>query len=416
MKKILYIITMTLALSGAANAIEVQVLKLKDGSVLNGYVYKQNGTDLIEFKSDNATICKPSKDVVAISEIKPYKIKELDKQWKEWSKKNKDQLGGSEEEPTIDLCDITLASGKVVEKVRVLEQGVNIIYCEATPNTYSVKWNDIERIDAPKRANDLLSGIDVSYKLKSGVEYIGQYAGETYEMLSLYVDGKPKQSMNIMDVVKYSFKPHNPEQSIFEQSSLLDIIKSRSGSNYVGIITEKNYSTGKDSEDYFVIETKDDGSKKVMISDITELLKTENKEYKPIKDIVLKNDQVLINRKEAKYVKVTEKNDVLTLEDCDKAITLKMEKGKKLSVDVEFSADASEKVNFGPLIKVDEVKSKRKSIFSFTYANLGKSGILPKSTTVSRKNILKSTYEIASPGVYALYNAQSNKAITFVVE
>ena len=57
------LIIMLLATAEIANAVVVQKVYLKNGSVLNGYVQQQDGKGNLIIKTDNATICLTNKNV-----------------------------------------------------------------------------------------------------------------------------------------------------------------------------------------------------------------------------------------------------------------------------------------------------------------------------------------------------------------
>ena len=106
-----------------------------------------------------------------------------------------------------------------VVKVKVLEKGINIKYLELSPNTYTFNWSDVESIKADRRSKTALSGIDRIYQLQSGQEIRGQYAGESYNTLSLYTSSGMIETIDIDNVSKYFYKGINPNQNIFEQHS-----------------------------------------------------------------------------------------------------------------------------------------------------------------------------------------------------
>ena len=92
MKKILSLVAFALAFAGSVEAVIVQKIYLKDGSVLSGYIQKQDGNGNLTFHSDNAEICLKSKDAT-ISNEKNYSIKDLGKAWVDWAEKNEEFEG-----------------------------------------------------------------------------------------------------------------------------------------------------------------------------------------------------------------------------------------------------------------------------------------------------------------------------------
>ena len=76
MKKIFSIIIFSFVVN-SINAIIVQKLNLKNGSVLSGFIQKQDSSGKLTFHSERAIICLNNKNV-SISNERSYSIKDLD--------------------------------------------------------------------------------------------------------------------------------------------------------------------------------------------------------------------------------------------------------------------------------------------------------------------------------------------------
>ena len=191
------------SVSTTAYPISVQRIILKDGSVINGFIQKQDGNGNLTIQSEQAIICLKGNDATIFNE-KKYKVQSLDKAWIEWAEKH-NAFEGDKDNRTLLLCDISVKKNREIQKVRILERGVVLKYQDMTPATYSVKWEDVKAIQEEKRSQTALSGLNRTYFLKSGVEYEGQFYEETDSTLSLYLSDGIIQSFNIDDVEKYSF-------------------------------------------------------------------------------------------------------------------------------------------------------------------------------------------------------------------
>ena len=235
MKKILSLIAFALTFASTANAIIVQRIYLKDGSFLSGYIQKQDANGDLTFHSDNAEICLKNSETT-ISNEKNYNVKDLSKSWVDWAERN-EEFEGVGDNRSLMLADVTSKS-KTVSKVKILERGEVVKYLEMTPNIYMIPWKNVVSIKGEKRSKTALSGINRIYQLKTGQEFEGQYAEENDSMLTLYLNNGIRQSFNINDVVKYTFRPINTNQDIFAQSELLNIVKTKNGAETKGIIIE----------------------------------------------------------------------------------------------------------------------------------------------------------------------------------
>ncbi len=283
MKRLIFLL-LAFAVSQLSEAVIVQKVTLKNGSVLNGYIQQQDGIDKITFHTDNALIWV-SKSRVSV-ESRQVAVSCLPELWKIWAEKN-DALEGSGENFNLVMNDIKYLpkehlGDSIVKSVKVLEYGANIKYLELTPNVYVLSWKDIESIKAERRPKKMLSGINRVYHLRNGKTYEGQYAGESDNQLSLYQNNGIMMSFPIDDVIKYTFLPANSQQDIFEQSELLDIVKTVDDEYIRGIIVEMDYSKDSDNKNYVMIKMESNVVQKIKLSEVKSLSKEENPRYRPL--------------------------------------------------------------------------------------------------------------------------------------
>ena len=223
------------------------------------------------------------------------------------------------------------------------------------------------------------------------------------------------QSFKSSDVVKYTFRPINPDQDIFEQSPLVDIVRTTRGAVVRGIILEQNYASKKDSENLFLIQTPSGAIQTIKVSEIAELRKEENPKYAPKFDLMLNNGDVMINRKPVNFVNVAEEGDVLVLDSIGKMV-LKLDASGKVQVKVEYRLDDNTGFEAFQLVKVTETKVKKQIIYSFSYKDLVNAVTHAKNIETSVNKTTKAEYELYRKGVYALYDAKKKRAIPFIIQ
>lgn len=434
MKKILFTLALSLAFFGTAKAVVLQHVTLKNGSKLNGYV-QQAANGRLTFHSENATIIIDNADV----ETPEQNVIEgrLDAAWVRWAERHEAfENNGTGRSLTLNnvvfrdnmIAKDSAAKGgslkfndflkqkRTINNVKVLEQGINVTYLELTPNVYTLTWDDIAQIRIDKRAKTALSGIDCTYQLRTGETFEGQQAGETKNSLSLYLDNGVVQSLDIDDVIKYTFRPINPNQDIFAQSELIDIVKTNNGGEVRGIIIEQNYASKKDSENYILVQQESGAIQSIKISEVKETLKEENPKFSPLFDIILNPGQVLVNRQDFRFVNVKEDNDVMVLDSLLRANVISHGPGE-VPVTVEYHADNGSNIEQFQLVRVTRKDVKRKaSTFSFSYKDLVNAVYRPKAVTTSINQTTKAEYMVGSPGIYALYDAKQHRAIPIVVK
>lgn len=415
MKKILSLVVFALAFAGSAEAVIVQKIYLKDGSVLSGYIQKQDGNGNLTFHSDNAEICLKSKDAT-ISNEKNYSIKDLGKAWVDWAEKN-EEFEGIGDNRTLFLADVT-SKTKSVARVKILERGEVVKYLEMTPNTYLIPWKEVVSIKGEPRSKTALSGINRIYQLKSGMEFEGQYAEENDSMLTLYLGNRVRQSFKINDVVKYTFRPINPNQDIFAQSELLDVVMSKNGAETKGIIIEQNYTSNKDAENYFLVQQQSGAIQSIKVSEIAETRKEENPKFDPKFDILLKEGDVVINRQEILMVDVKEKDENLVLDSIGSKVVIAKDANNNTKVTVEYRNAGGTNIETYQLVRVSKHTDKKgkETFYYFSYRDLVNATVRPVSLETSVNHTTKAEYIVGGQGIFALYDAKSKKAIPFTIK
>ena len=436
MKKIIVYVVLSVLYISIAKAVVVQKVYLKNGSVLNGYIQKQDKNDNITFRSESAIICVSGKNATTTDRV--YKINDLDKKWIEWAEKN-DAFNGVGDSRTLTLNEVIFnhsngyddndsiavidddmgvfenefkISHPSVMKVRVLEKGLNIKYLELTPNTYNFSWEDIESVKADKRDKTALSGIDRIYQLKNGQEVRGQYAGESYNTLSLYTKSGMVETFDIDNVTKYFYKPLNANQDIMEQSELVDVVRTKNSGTFRGIIVERNFVEGSN---YLIIQQQTGASQMLKFADILEYTKEENSEFKPKFDILLKEGEVVINRVATDSVGVVKKGSTLILDSINHKVVVPKESGTTKIV-VEYYNPKHLSSDHLILVKVDKSIVKKKNVYSFSADIFDMKKFSAQGSETSVNNTTRVEYVVEGQGVFALYDQNNKKAMPFIVK
>lgn len=391
----------------------VQKLILKNGSELDGYISMQRPGENFTFTTERAMIYLTDTMVQTIVDYQ-VKIKDLSESWIKWAEQN-DAFVGLGENRTLLLSDIH--TGKTtISRVRVLERGAKIKYLEMDNKSYSLNWDTIALIRVDKRGKTALSGIDRTYQLVNGREYSGEYVEEVPgQTLSLYRDKDGVvQVFKTDEVVKYTMHKVNPNQTLFEQSELLDVIKLKKGGLMKGVIIEQNFGNDNDAENYLLLQTEDGATQSVRLMDIEEYRKETNPEYAPVFDILLNPGELVINRQQAHEVKVYESEGYILLpKDSIPSISVKPE--SLVVIETRFASTyQGQTLN---LVKVKKIpgRKKRESFSGFTFEDVVKNEIRPVKVETSINQTTRFEYELKIPGLYVIYNPQNKTAIPFNV-
>ena len=440
-RNILFVLTLSLAATMQAASTDdkpqvIQKATLKNGSVLYGFIQKNDGRGNLTFQTDSAVINLEE----LRAEVSDRQVNEnaLSKEWKEWADANNAYMGTGNNRYVV-LSDVRMQSSAVIDSainarqgnsggrflqsmrdkafvsnVKVLERGVRTRYIEQLPNSYQINWYDIVAITTDPRPKTALSGINRIYHTKDG-SYEGQYAGETRTTLSLYLPTGVMQTLNYADVKKYTYRPLNPNQNIFEQSELLDVVYVRNGAPVSGIIIEQDY-TGKDATENSVLVQQETGTfQSVKVSNIVEVAKQRNPKYKPLYDIVLADNEVCVNRNMVKQTAVDAKKGVHTLQKLD-PVVLQRGANNLTQVTVEYKASYGNNVEAYQLVRLYVEGKGKKAKYFFTDSDLANTTYRPISITTSVNGTTKAAYQVTSDGGYVLYNPRTKTAYAFVVQ
>ena len=219
------------------------------------------------------------------------------------------------------------------------------------------------------------------------------------------------------DIIKDNSIKNNPNQSIFEQSPLLDEIQMKNGSVYKGIVTERNY---EENLNYFLITSLNgdvEYTTSLKMADVAEFRKLPNPDFKQVFDILLRPGDLVVNRNEVEKVKLTESNDKFEIKPDMKRLDLKR-KGASLDLDVESNFKNNRDVQNYLLIRTHKITNDKKKTdyYEFSYADMIKSSLSPNEIVTSMNNTTKLSYFVNSPALYVLFNKETKEAVLINVE
>lgn len=399
-----------------ASAQDNLTVVLKDGTELTGFISRQRPGENFTFSTSKAVVLLPSKEVKSIVD-NDVKASTLSPEWKQWADEN-DAYDGVGASKTLLLSDIITNSGSI-NRVRVLEKGAKVRYLELSPNSYSLSWDTIEVVRADKRPKLLLSGINRRYKLASGMEYEGQYVEEVPgETMSLLRDNGVVEVFNTEEVMKDNRFKINPNQTLNEQSDLIDIVQMKNGSTHRGVIFERNYSDSDEiTNDYLLIQLDNGTTMSLNLADIVEYRKEKNPNYKPVTDIELEEGYAAINRKIGHLIPTEDVSGIVTVNTDSLNITVPP--ANPLNISAEFSMDNA-KAQQLKLIRIRKYQDKKgkNTYYGFTYEDMVKNVVIPKSVETSVNGISKIEFTLPNggSGIYGVYDPLTNKIIIFQIK
>ena len=402
---------MALTWSSGADATIVQQMILKDGTVLKGFIKQQDDANRLVFQADEAMVIAGGN--AAISNMREYTLKELGAAWTAWAVEHKAFVGEGDKR-VLTLCDVS-TNGSSFSKVCLLERGTVVKFYEIGLHEYIVNWSDVARIEADRRSPMQLTGINVTYTKRTGETVTGQYAGETDSTISVYTQVYAKECLRLNDVVKYNYAPQNANQTIFEQSELLDVITTTNGSTWKGVVIENNYND--DINDCTIISVKGGGNVSIKNSDIQNSSKEINPDYACVTDIVLKKDSVVVNRQAIQKVQVQNVGGAFVVLDMpQKGLTIAKAKDGATSVVVEYNYGGSNNEVFKLARAIKQENRKGVTWLINKDALLGSYSSHVGEIVTSVNGTTKAEYQAMEEGLYMLFDVEHKTAIPFLIK
>lgn len=401
----------------SANAIVSQRVTLKDGSTLDGYIAFQKPGEKIQFQADEYHVIMSKDEVRNISENE-VSYNDLSEAWKKWADDNNAWVGEGENRKLL-LADISTNEGKTITKVRIVAKGSQIHFLGFNNRLFPLSWESVQSVTCERRKPTTLNGINRIYKLKDGSTIEGQYVHEIPgEAIAVCDETGMLQYFEAGKVAKYSLVKINPEQNIYAQCDLIDVLVLKDNSRSVrGIIVERNYAEPKASDNYLILQTENGFQEKILFSQVSEYRKEPNKAYKPLEDILLKEGELCINRMKADSLSLKEEDDCLMM--AKNPVGLEIIKDPKTTIlTVEF-AQPKEGTPDMKVLKVQTYQSTKKKDeprYGFSYKDIAKSAISPKSSEVSVNKTCKQVFEITDSGYYVIYDNQLQVVYPFTVK
>lgn len=398
-----------------AKAQIVQTMYLKNGSTLYGYLRSQKSSGGIVFSAEKAEIVVDGQKVKNITG-KKVGFNSLPDEWKTYADEN--ELLDKKREMTLSSID----TGSMINNVLILEQGKIMKYIELK-HDYALHLDDVAIVEYAPRDEMLLTGINRTLTMKSGnlvTTVTGQCIKEVPgKVICLLKEDGVVESIDMDALEKDNSIKNNPNQSIFEQSKLLDEIRTNDdGKVYTGIITERNYEL---SNYCFVITMKTgdvESTQTIWMENVNEICKLPNPDYKEVRDIQLNPGQIMVNRNEAELETINENNGAFLVTPKMKRMALKLE-NKELVIDIEANFKNEKDATDNYFIKTKQFSNKdkkRKDSFYFTYRDMIESALSPVETLTSMNNTTKISYKVKEKGTYAFYNSTTKKAVVIEVQ
>ncbi len=418
--------------SGISLFSQNQTITLKDGTVYEGYISKQDyttGQGDISYSRMTKTI--PSEDVQGMRTEK-REFGSLPKEWQDWAMEN-NKVETNGDNRFVSLTNMTV-KGQANRDYYILVTGAKYLTAfTISDGIMPCKMSEIASIRKPERANTLLIDIDDIVQTDNAT-----YTGIILEQIpgvSFTIWNKSDHSVHRVDyadVRSVGKSRFNQDYSIWDQTPYLERVSLKNGTTGTGLVIENSFG-----DDMNILFAEKNGTgmdtRQYKYGDVVYIQRFRNPDYTPLFDVVLREGESRINRDSALLRIETIQ---LKSKDSGKFIVIdpeKMEhvaKVKRENVFIETNIPEVSDIYIAKALllkdipvsllhskdKKDEQPSEKKSkiikkkdkaektidLYGYTYATLFESEIEAESVT-SINGTTKISFTLPEPGVYFVY-------------
>lgn len=425
MNKLLFTIScMALLYTGNAYATCTETLVFKGGVTVEGRILSQTIGKSVRFAVEHTTATIPAQWAVNRSDAS-REYRELSSAWKEWIKdagKKAEYKDSTKQFAMLDfiLCnkakfsELSKKSRKDSITYRVLseildndshqvhlvEDGASISFINISYKVCNFKWSDIQSVKYAERDKMALNGILDVVEHKNGPVYKGQIIEKVFgdRIRIKETDGMVRSVLN-EDINAIKKEGLNPDVPIINQAQYLDDVN-----DIVGLIICQQVNH---SSPYIRILTEYGNEKTINMDKINSITSVENKNYQPLSDYLIEDDEAYFNDIKTPSVICKSKRDEYALEhdSLKKIQEIRLLDGKN-TLDVYMSnTDLNRSAIFIPLKNMGiglEIE------LSFSKDDILQKSIAAQNQSVSVHNVLHLEYQVR-PGFYVLFIPKTKK-------
>lgn len=255
----------------------------------------------------------------------------------------------------------------------------------------------------------VITGLNDEIKTRDGKVYFGQISEQMFgKRIKIQTDEEEEiiEADNILEQRKIKM---SSDYTLIEQAPYKTLIKTCRDEEYTGIIVYQFYGN-EDNPSYLELSSEDGVSKRIDISDITQMRRITNTEYREIKAFSIEDGKVYFNQiainpinlaKQKKGKRITyyiEENNIANHYIIDGGIG-------QLKVEMKESTEYAKY----KLMKINLMKIGKNNLYAyeeeFVYNNI----IDPYTSTIDNDKVMCKIFNVGK-GMFLFYKQGSNKA------
>lgn len=399
------------------SAAQNEIITLKDGTLIKGYISKQDFTEgKAEISFSELTINVKVSDILNETNFKKD-YDDLSDDWKAWSIANS-KLVNEGGRKILRMTSMVIPGHDKNDYV-ILERGTKYLKCfTISDGIIERSVSDIYCIQKAERNPTLLT--DVDDIVKTDTKSICGVILEQYPGVQIKIWDRNDGNVHIVnynEIRSIGKAAFNTDYSLWEQTPYLDKLITENGKGEEGLIIE-NGLAGDVNLIFASPSGKGEMTQQYSYKDIKGISKSVNKDYKPLYDIILPEGESRINRdsvltfatiNEYQYMGPFQLYYLDNKEDST-AVTVNT---KEIIIETNTSHVSDVYVFKGTkrTATVTENKSQME-LYTFTYADLFQSEIDVKKT-ITINGTTKLEFDVPDYGEYFVYLRKLDKCWFF---
>lgn len=258
----------------------------------------------------------------------------------------------------------------------------------------------------------ILTGLNDVIKTRDGKIYNGQITEQMFGKRIKILTEEGEETIDIENILEQQKVKMYSDNTLIEQAPYKTLIKTNKDEEYTGVIIYQYYGN-EETSSYLELSSEDGISKRINISDITQMRRVANDEYREVKAFSVEDGKAYFNQTaiEPIFLAKQKKGKHITyyLEEKSIANHIVIDKGiGQLTIQMKEDTDYSKY----KLMKINLMKIGKKDLYAYEEESAYRNIIDPYTSTIDSKKIMSKVYNVGK-GMYIFYK-QGIEKVFFV--
>ena len=277
-------------------------------------------------------------------------------------------------------------------------------------------YSDLMMIKYEEHDPTLLTGLNDVIKTRDGRIFSGQIIEQEFGKSIKIKTSEDEKTIDVGNILEQQKVKMCPDYTLMEQAPYKTLVKTEE-EEYVGVVVTQYYGT-EETPSYLEISSEDGVNKRVNISDICQMRRIPNNEYREIEEssFNIEDGKVYFNQSEIAPVFLSKQKkgkrviyfvneNVIadhTIVDCGKGeLVVEMKEDTKYS-------------NY-KLMRLEKMKVGKKYLYAFEENLVDRNLIDPSSSKVDSKDVMSKVYNVET-GMYLFFKHGSDDVFFIEIE